>query len=339
MRYLPSPPKQITLCGHVVPLDDPFIAEQLDREFVIMVHDQAQVVMWLKRAARYFPYISQELKANGLPDDLKYLAVAESSLLHRVTSPAGATGVWQFMEATGRQYGLHKDSYVDNRRNPEKSTAAAIAYLKHLHRLFNSWPLAMAAYNCGERRLMNEMKEQDQSDYFELYLPQETTRYIYRIIAAKIILQNPEAYGYQLPHTERYRIPSADRVAVDLNQPLHLRNVARHVNCSLRRLRDLNPELITHYLPPGKHVFLVPSGQADNFKRYVANVQKMQKTTYNVTAKSSSDSQTRKWVVGRGDTLSSIASKTGVSVQRLRQANGLTNSRIKIGQTLRIPAR
>ena len=170
--------------------------------------------MWLKRGARYFPYITRQLKEAGMPEDLKYLAVAESALLRGVRSPAGAVGAWQFMPFTARRYGLRVDRWIDERRNFGKSTVAALAYLRELHDEFGSWTLAMAAYNCGETRVRKTIEEQGRRNYYELHLPRETMRYIFRIISAKIILQNPKKYGYDLPPERLYGPVPAEPAAV-----------------------------------------------------------------------------------------------------------------------------
>lgn len=269
-RYLPQIPKDLTLAGERVPLENPLVAESLDREFTIAVHDQAQVVMWMKRAQRYFPHISARLKSVGLPDDLKYLAVAESSLLHRVVSVAGATGPWQFMEATGRAYGLRRDAYFDDRRNPEKATEAALGLLRDLHKSLGSWSLAMAAYNCGERRVRQEMAEQGVGNYYDLYLPYETMRYVFRIMAAKIILENPSAYGYCLPGDALYQPLPADRVRLNLAGNLHLRSLGQATGTTVRMLKELNPELMTYVVPKGVHDLKVPKGQGAGLAQRLA---------------------------------------------------------------------
>jgi membrane-bound lytic murein transglycosylase D len=333
LHYLPSPPDKLELAGERAPLDQPFVAEQLDREFIISVHDQAQVVMWLKRARRYFPYISQELKKAGLPDDLKYLAVAESSLLHRVRSYAGAVGLWQFIPETGKRYGLRHNRWFDDRRNPEKATAAAIAYLKDLKDEFGSWALAMAAYNCGERRVRREIAEQGIKDYYNLYLPRETMRYVYRIMAAKIILSDPAKYGYVLPKEELYKPLQNDSVTLNLSRTLHLRTLAVASNTTVRELREINPELRSYWLPRGKVTVKVPRGEGKKIKARLAKLD-----TSKPEGVSSKPPGGKRWVVVKpGDTLSSIAKRNKVKIKDLRSANRMTGSMIKPGQKLMIP--
>lgn len=350
-RYLPELPKQISLAGELVPLGDPLTAEALDREFTIAVHDQAQVVMWMKRARRYFPYITQRLKAAGLPDDLKYLAVAESSLLHRVVSPVGATGPWQFMDSTGKAYGLRHDAYFDDRRNPELATDAALALLRDLRKSLGSWALAMAAYNCGERRVRQEMAEQGVGNYYDLYLPYETMRYIPRIIAAKLILENPSAYGYCLPPDALYKPLPADRVRLSLANNLHLRTLAQATHSTVKMLKELNPELTTYLVPKGTHDLKVPAGQGPGLAQRLAQT-KLEPTPASAqeAAQEQAASPVAKgvlakgqakhdWTVKGGESLSGIAQHLGVSVASLRRANSLSGDRIKPGQKLIVPVK
>lgn len=332
MRFLPQAPRTLTLCGEKVPLDDPFIYEQLDREFNSLVHDQGQIVMCLKRAGRYFPYISRELKAAGLPDDLKYLAVTESFLLHYVRSGAGALGLWQFMPATGKRFNLEINSTLDERLNPEKTTHAAIAYFNHLHRMFKNWALVMAAYNCGEGKVSSELKEQGAKSYYELYLARETMRYVYRIMALKIIMSNPEAYGYYLPAEQIYQPIQGDRITITLDGPTPLRDIAAYSKTSVRYLRELNPELLTNTLPKGSYQLVIVKGQGANVLRQIKQAQA------NSASRPRQASQAaREWVVKPGDTLTNVAKRFGVSVQTIKDANNLASNNIRIGQKLIIP--
>jgi soluble lytic murein transglycosylase-like protein/LysM repeat protein len=332
-HYLPQPPDRLSLCGQPVPLEVPFVAEQLDREFNIAVHDKAQVVMWLKRAARYFPLVERELAARGMPEDLKYLAVAESALLRRARSYAGAAGVWQFIPATARRYGLRVDRWYDDRRNVAKATRAALDYLRDLHQEFGSWPLAMAAYNCGERRVRRAVAEQGVKDYYHLYLPRETMRYVYRIMAAKIILSQPEAYGYLLAPSRLYPPRPAARARLRLTRSLHLRRLAAATGVTVRELRDLNPELRSYWLPPGKVEVQVPPGRAQGLSRRLAQAGGSRRPP-GVTSRPPAGKVV---VVRKGDTLTAIAQRHGVRLGELRKANRLSGSLIRPGQKLVIP--
>ena len=169
-------PDSLTFAGQAVPLERWDMAERLEREFYIALAAPAQVVLWLKRSARYFPYIEERLRAAALPDDLKYVAVAESDLRPRAYSWAKASGIWQFVPDTGRRYGLRVTRAWDERRDPERSTAAATAYLRDLYAHFRDWPLALAAYNAGERRVTAALKSQGVSEYYQLKVAELKSR-------------------------------------------------------------------------------------------------------------------------------------------------------------------
>jgi soluble lytic murein transglycosylase-like protein len=324
-HIVPVLPKKLTLCGAPVPLARPLVSQYLDRELVIAAHDPAQVIMWLKRASRYFPYIEKRLKAAGMPDDLKYVAVAESALIHYIRSPAGAVGFWQFIPATGRRYGLRINRWFDDRRNLKRATGAALLYLKDLYKQFGSWPLAMAAYNCGERRLKREIAEQGVKDYFDLALPMETQRYVYRILAAKLILTYPERYGYALPKAARWKPVPSESATLVLKRPMHLTVVARAAGISYRQLKELNPELRRRHLPRGKTTIQVPVGRAAGLAARLAK------------AGPPPPGALVEYVVKRGDNLSAIARRHGVSLGELKEANDLDDTLIQPGQRLKIP--
>ncbi|MFH1491533.1 MAG: transglycosylase SLT domain-containing protein, partial [Pseudomonadota bacterium] len=253
-------PKSISLCGEPMPLKDPYVLEMLDRELTISVWDRAQVFMWLKRSGRYFPYIEKRLAEAGVPDDLKYLAVAESSLITHIRSSKGALGTWQFMAETGRNHGLRKDRTIDERHDFERATEAAITYLKSLKDEFGTWTLAMAAYNCGEARLRKEMKEQKERDYYSLNLPMETERYIFRIATVKLIMENPNRYGYHLSPERVYRPIECDRESVSIRRPVHIADLAHALGTNYKTLKELNPQIQGPYLPKGNYSLKVPAG-------------------------------------------------------------------------------
>ena len=255
-------PTNLTLCGEPVPLHDRKFWEMMDREFTQTVHDQAQVFLWLKRSSRFFPYIESQLKAKGMPDDLKYLMVAESAMRPVVFSNKGAAGHWQFMEKTGKRFNLRKNSQIDERLDLAKSTEAALAYLKLLYNLFGKWTLAMAAYNCGEERVKEEISQQGETDYYRLDLPQETERYIFRILTAKVLLSDPASYGYQLPDGYGYPPEVFDLVTFNLPHPVHLRDLARGCGSFYKELKELNVELQGYMLSAGIHQLKIPPGKS-----------------------------------------------------------------------------
>jgi hypothetical protein len=254
-------PARLEFAGEAVPLARWDVAERLEREFLLSLGSPAQVVLWLKRSARYFPYIERELGRAGLPDDLKYVAVIESALLPSVDSHANALGIWQFIAATARRYGLAVTSGWDERRNPERSTAAALAYLRELRRRFADWPLALAAYNAGEGRIDQAMRHQGVSSYYQLALPLETERYVFRALAAKLILTEPERYGFEVPPEQRYRPHDADVVGIELRERVAVAELARQAGSFYRELKVLNPEIVDDWLGKGRYAIRVPKGQ------------------------------------------------------------------------------
>jgi len=332
-------PKTLTLCGERMPLENPDVFEMLDREFTVMVWDHARVFMLLKRAARYFPFIEKALRDAGMPDDLKYLAVAESSLIPYARSTSGALGHWQFIPETGQRKGLRKDQTVDERMALERSTEAAILYLTQLKEMFGSWTLAMAAYNCGENRLRKEIIEQKLADYYRLNLPTETERYIFRIAAIKIIMENPRRYGYVLPEDQLYRPMKFDSVTVNISSSIHITDLAQAIGTDFKVIKELNPELLNYHLPTGQYSLKVPAGSGRNALAALAQLNHGDPVTARTNNNSSSPANNSSqgfYVVQPGDTLTRISTITGVPVERLKALNGIPDSRIEVGQKLKL---
>jgi hypothetical protein len=253
-------PETITICNEPVPLSNRSVWERMDREFLTNIYDQGQVYLWLKRSSRFFPFIEARLKEKGMPDDLKYLMVAESALRTRTISNKGAAGFWQFMEKTGKRFGLQKKPWVDERLDLAKSTDAAINYLKMLYDQFGKWTLAMASYNCGEDRVRDEIAQQGENDFFRLSLPQETERYIFRILTAKVILSDPQRYGFDFPAEDTYLPIETDTIVLQLPQSIPLRDIAKGCGSYVRELKELNPEIQGNTLPPGVYQLKIPAG-------------------------------------------------------------------------------
>jgi len=297
----------LEFCGVKVPLETHEVRERFEKELLLTLWNRSQVILWLKRSRRYLPHIEQTLKQNGLPDDIKYVAVAESALLPHVGSGKGAIGFWQFMPDTGRKYGLNIDEYVDERRNLFSSTAAAARYLNELYQKFGSWELAVAAYNMGEAGLVAEIIEQETNNYYQLYLPLETQRYIFRILSVKLILMDPQKYGFKLVDDDYYPPFTFDTVQVDCRQETPIRIIAQSANTYFKAIKDLNPELRGHYLREGTHIILVPKGASEGFQgRYAELVNK-----YNSVKKD------KIYIVRQGDNLSAIAEKFNVPLAAL----------------------
>jgi hypothetical protein len=330
-------PKTLTLCGERMPLESPDVFEMLDREFTVLVWDHARVFMLLKRAARYFPYIEKALRDAGMPDDLKYLAVAESALIPYARSTSGALGHWQFIPETGQRKGLRKDHSVDERMALERSTEAAILYLTQLKGMFGAWTLAMAAYNCGENRLQKEIGEQKVADYYRLNLPTETERYIFRIAAIKIILENPRRYGYIMPDDQLYKPFKFDTVTVSISSSVHITDLAQAIGTDFKVIKELNPELLNYHLPTGQYSLKVPAGSGRNALSALAQLNHGVPVPArpNNTAPANNSGQGF-YVVQPGDTLTRISAVTGVPVERLKALNAIPDSHIEVGQKLKL---
>lgn len=207
-------PDGLNFAGEEVPVQNPDIKERMDRELLVNTYWQSNALLLFKRAHKYFPIIEPILAEEGVPDDLKYLAVIESGLTQAV-SPARATGFWQIMKETGKEYGLEVNSNVDERYHIEKSTRAACQYLKKSKERFGNWTAAAAAYNAGNYGVSRRFEEQNVNDYYDLLLGEETGRYVFRIIALKEILNNPKKYGFNYRTEDLYTAVPTYKVEVD----------------------------------------------------------------------------------------------------------------------------
>ena len=258
-------PQELSLCGERFPLEDRNVWENLDREFLVALSNEAQVVLWMKRARRYFPFIEKRLKEMGLPDDLKYVTITESGLRPEAISSSGAGGIWQFIPSTGEKYGMRKNRIVDERFDFFKATDGALAYLTGLYEEFRSWTLSMAAYNAGENKVRREMDLQKTRNYFYLDLPSETERYVYKIAVAKIILSNPAEYGYTLEEKEFYHPLQTERVQIELTRPLPIMEIAKATGFFYKEIKEMNPHLFEDTIPPGIHFINLPPGTSERF--------------------------------------------------------------------------
>lgn len=210
----PGLPDKLTFAGEEVPMKDFDVRERFDRELLINTFWHSQTIFTLKKTKRYLPLIEKILKENNVPDDFKYLAIAESGLANLV-SPANATGFWQFLDKTGKQYGLEINDEVDERYHLEKSTLAACKYLTASKNKLGSWTLAAAAYNMGEVGVGNAIRKQGVKNYYDLYLNMETSRYLFRILAIKEIFANPAKYGFELGDNDYYPAIETTSITVD----------------------------------------------------------------------------------------------------------------------------
>jgi hypothetical protein len=242
-RLLTSPvmPDQIFFAGEAMPLNRFDVRESMERELIVNENFHSSTIQYLKRISRYFPVIEPILAENGIPDDFKYLSLIESDFMNKV-SPKGATGFWQFMKDAAIEYGLEVNAEIDERYHVEKSTVAACKYLTDAHKIFGNWTLAAASYNMGKSGLSKQMQNQQCNDYYDLLLNEETMRYIYRIAAVKLILTNPEMYGFYVPENERYRSIPYIEVAVKTAVPDWVQFAVTH-HTNYKMLKLLNPWL------------------------------------------------------------------------------------------------
>lgn len=239
--YPPELPQNMSFAGENVPLSRRDIRESLDREMIINAFGHSNTMYILKLANRVFPVLEQKLRENDIPDDFKYLCAAESSLGNPI-SRAGAVGYWQFMTATAKEYNLEVNSEVDERYDLEKSTDAACKYLKAAYAKFGNWTAAAASYNCGMGGYNSQRDFQNSSDYYDLYLPEETNRYIFRILALKEIIGKPAKYGFFIPESDVYA-PVKTRSIVVTQSISNLSTFANDNGTNYKMLRILNPWL------------------------------------------------------------------------------------------------
>jgi membrane-bound lytic murein transglycosylase D len=254
--FTPAIPDSVSFAGEVVPLSNVLIRENFDRELMINTFWHTNTILSIKRANRWFPVIEPILKENNIPEEFKYLAMIESGLMN-VVSPKGATGFWQFIDETGKIYGLEINKEVDERYNVEKSTVAACKYLQDSYAEFNSWTLVAAAYNAGKRRISEAIEKQKNNNYYNLLFSEETSRYIFRIIAFKTIYESPVNYGFYIREADLYpAIPTRD-LSVSIAVP-DLVAFAQENKISYKLLKEFNPWLRSDHLPnpSGKEYFV-----------------------------------------------------------------------------------
>lgn len=241
----------LNFCNELVPIDQAFIYEKIDRELLVNMYWQSQTFLFIKRAHKWFPIIEPILEKNNIPDDFKYLAVIESGLMN-VTSPSGAKGFWQFMPKTARGHQLEVNEFVDERYKVELATQTACEYLNQAYKKFNNWTLAAASYNMGKSGLERRLAQQQVNSYYDLLLNQETGRYIYRILAAKEILSKPIDYGFHLEEDDYYTLPTYNEIKIDttIND---LVQFSVDMGITYKELKALNPWLRDKSLPNENH--------------------------------------------------------------------------------------
>ena len=319
--------------GNATPLPDPDVRKY---DFPIIFNDQVRAFIEyfqtrkmgvisraFERASRYSPMIRQTFQEKGLPEELLNLAFIESAVNPWATSRVKAAGIWQFMTSTAKLYGMQVSWWVDERRDPEKSTRGAAEYLKNLYRMFNSWPLALAAYNAGEGTVQRAIDRQRTRDFWSLRLPKETQLFVPAFMAMTIISKEPERYGFAPPADQPFETET-----VTLRQPADFHSLAQAARTSVERLRELNPELIRWSTPPAasQYTLRIPTGLRADFLEELARIPPAQRVG---------------WVshrIRKGETAATIAKHYGASLQAVLDMNGLTKRHaLKPGGTLLVP--
>ncbi len=306
--------------------------------------DRERFQRFFDRGEPYREVIQNILEENRVPTDLYYLGMIESGFNAHAKSSAKAVGVWQFMRTTGRLYGLAADSYVDQRRDPIRATEAAAKMLRDLYRQFDSWYLAMAAYNAGPGRIRGAIRRAKTHDFWELVeknrLPRETMDYVPKFLAARYIGENPELFGFYINEEKKY--PDVELVSVP--SPVPFAAIERACSIPEGTLQFVNPQYLKDHTHPGRNQdeIWVPEPYRKNLEsriadlaRYRIRVRKVRSSGDEVERASFSQTV----IVKRGDTLKSIASRRGLSVAYLKRVNGLRNSMIQPGQRLKVSAR
>jgi membrane-bound lytic murein transglycosylase D len=281
---------------------------------------------WLDRSARYIPMMKEIIREKNLPEDLVYVAMIESGFNPYAVSWAKAVGPWQFMPATGKNYGLKIDWWIDERKDPVKSTHAAAEHFKDLYNLFGSWPLALASYNAGAGKVQRAVLRTRSEDFWDLkasrYIRKETKNYIPKYMAATIIAKNPEAYGFTLSTIEPFNYDE-----VEINGMTDLRLIARCAGCTYEEIKEMNPELKRWITPPDitSYVIRLPKGTKQTFLTNFAAIPADQKIRW------------ERHQVGKGDTLAGLAKQYNTTPEAIRDINGLRKNRLTPGKHLIVP--
>lgn len=346
--YAVAAPSNLNFCDEKTPLNDFEVYERFDREILVNTYFQSQTLMNLKRANRYFPVIEKILKRNGVPDDFKYVCMIESNLSN-VVSPSNAAGFWQFLDATGKSYGLEINEEVDERYDLEKSTEAACKYFNAAYKEFGSWTMAAASYNMGIGGLRKAADTQGSLNYYDLLLNNETSRYVMRILAVKEIWQHPKVYGYYL--TKRMLYAPIPTYSEEVNTAIpDLVAYAREHNLSFKTFKTLNPWLRKSKLsnPEGKsYTFLFPQS---GYELMVNENYGFDAPTDSSHMKIEGDSSFQdvpdtaqyveiEHVVQKGEDINKLSEKYHCSVPLIMVWNNMKQTHVRKGQIIKIPVR
>lgn len=243
LAVVPEVPAEVSFADETIKLNRSDLRERMDREITAFTYSHQLTLLMIKRANRYFPIVEPILKECGVPDDLKYLMVIESNLSPRARSAAGAAGMWQFMQETGRKYGLEVNANIDERYNIEKATRAACAYLKESYELYGDWMTVAASYNAGQNGITRRLDQQGVDNAMDLWLMEETSRYMFRILTAKMVLENPKAYGFMLKRSQLYPYIAPKEIVTTTQQIDDLTAFAKEHGVTVAQLKEENPWL------------------------------------------------------------------------------------------------
>jgi hypothetical protein len=268
MKMAPVPDR-LSLCDQQIPLSNEDVREAFEREFYQFLERKGLLTILVKRYGKFLNVVSEELDRAGLPPDLIYLAITESYLNPRAVSKASAGGLWQFIKDTGKREGLVIDEQIDERYSVTRSTRCALGHLNKLHAEFGDWFLAMAAYNAGKARLKDAIQNQNTKDFFEMFLPEETERYIYRVAALKEILADPQKYGLPIEKADYYKPYAVVEVTVDLEGETDTALLAQAMDLPYRSFRHYNLHIRKYRLPKGVYHICIPIEKKETFLKRI----------------------------------------------------------------------
>ena len=337
--YALSISDNLTFAGEKVPITDFDVKERYDRELLTNVYWQSQTLLILKRANRFFPSIQSILKKNNIPDDFKYISLAESGL-QNVVSPSGAAGFWQLLEKTAKSYGLEITDEVDERYHFEKSTEVACKYFNEAHKEFNDWALVAASYNMGIDGLKKQLQSQGVNNYYDLYLNTETSRYVLRTLALKEVLEHPSQFGFNFNRKQLYDFIPTIKVKVTSTIP-DLAKFALDNGANYKLLKILNPWLrkSTLTVANSKTYFIcLPKDkviQTDIFEKITNDTIDLVNTHFKVAEEEAFS--LFEHTIEKGESIQSLAKKYNVSVSDLRKWNNMSSSdQVKTGSIIKI---
>ena len=264
-------PEKLDFANEKVPIENFDVLESLDRELLITANFHSQTILYIKKSNRYFSIIEPILKKNEVPEDFKYLALAESGFIDKIVSPAGAVGIWQFMKTAAIENGLEVNEEVDERYHIEKATEAACKYLKKSYSEYKNWTMVAASYNAGVHGVNRQIDAQDSKNYYDLLLNEETSRYLFRILSLKLVMGNPEQYGFKVGDEEKYPIIPFTEVILS-GGVISFTDFARDHKINYKLLKQFNPWLRQPYLKnPKKESYSIKIPDAVKLRNFVDN--------------------------------------------------------------------